>query len=146
MSPYRQILAFDCIARLPVRQEPAAPQEPPQKQGPDAYLERKSYLEQRALAARPAAQAEQPKEPEKQSAGNYRTREQKQEDARRRQQLRTLENELAALEVRIGELEQSLNDPEIYAQYEKMQEITDELNGARERYDQLFDEWSALAE
>ena len=112
----------------------------------DAYLERKSYLEQRALAARPAAQAEQPKEPEKQSAGNYRTREQKQEDARRRQQLRTLENELAALEVRIGELEQSLNDPEIYAQYEKMQEITDELNGARERYDQLFDEWSALAE
>ena len=112
----------------------------------DAYLARKTFLEQRALAARPVVQQVQQKAPEKQSAGNYRTKEQKQEDARRRQQVRSLEKELEELETQIGELEQSLNDPEIYAQYEKMQEITDELNGARERYDQVFDEWSSLAE
>lgn len=112
----------------------------------DAYLERKAFLEQRALAGRVAAQPVQNKPVEKQLAGNYRTKEQKQEDARRRQQIRALENELGELEEKISALEQSLNDPEIYAQYEKMQEITTSLNETRERYDQLFDEWSSLAE
>ncbi len=111
----------------------------------DAYLERRALLEARA-AAQAQAKSEPAETSERQGAGNYRTKAQKNEEARRRQMLREVEQEIAEAEDRLKQLESSVNDPEVYENYTRMREVLEETEAVKRRHDELFDQWVELSE
>lgn len=103
------------------------------------------------LAAKEAiiqAQNQVKSEPDKQPAAKkqYRTKNQRAEDVRRKQELKALEERIENLETRIKEINILLNDPEVAADYQKMSELCNELEDSRQELDGLTDEWVLMQE
>lgn len=72
------------------------------------------------------------------------------EQRRRRAELRTrirqLETQIEELGADIVGYENAINDPEVLQDYQKLQQTCDDLEDAKFRQQELFDEWEKLME
>ena len=57
-----------------------------------------------------------------------------------------MEEEIARLEAENEEIQQRLSDPEIAGDYEKLLELTEQLNNNKNLLEELYDEWEELAQ
>ena len=78
--------------------------------------------------------------------GGYRTRQQKNEEVKRRQRLKDLETRIAEKESQIQQLEQEITLPEIYENYILMGEKCKELEEKRQNLSLIMEEWVQLSE
>lgn len=80
--------------------------------------------------------------PVKQSYG----KEERKRRADVRNRLKTIEKDIDEVGAHIVELENEMNDPEVYRDHNLMREKCDELEDTRFRQQELFDEWEKLLE
>ncbi|MDE5564034.1 MAG: ATP-binding cassette domain-containing protein [Oscillospiraceae bacterium] len=106
--------------------------------GFETYLEVRAKEKADALASVQAAQMEMAKQEKKQLA--HRSKAQRSADAARRARIRELEQEIETLEVTVIELEEQLTRPEVCTDYQKMQEVCQALETAKERSEACFTE------
>jgi len=89
----------------------------------------------------------QEQKPQKSSSNQgYRSKQQRALDAQRRNEISKLEKEIALLETKIKELEALLSDPEIFADYQRSNEVCTELEGVRKNHEELLEKWLELCD
>ncbi|MBR4621940.1 MAG: ABC-F family ATP-binding cassette domain-containing protein [Ruminococcus sp.] len=112
----------------------------------DSYAEVKAAERQAAEAqALEEKQAKQLAEFEANRQKQYRSKQQRAEDAKRRARVRELENEIEELEQRIAKLEEEISLPETAADHELLIEKCAELDTCRTDLDLKMDEWAELS-
>lgn len=100
----------------------------------DAYLEQKEKEKAAALASDAAVRAEEPKK-------QYRTKQQRAEDVKRKQETKALEARIEELEGLIAELEAKICEPEIAGDYAKLAEACTELENMKNELNDCMDKW-----
>lgn len=110
----------------------------------DAYLERRAY--EAAQQSQGSVMAPAPKQAGAKNSGGYRSRREKNEENKRRQRLKELEETLTGLEQEISQLQDSLSDPAVMGDYVKMQQVCVDLEERKAQYSRTEDEWLQLAE
>ncbi len=101
-----------------------------------------TYVQQREEQA--TAKAVQPSKP---TTNDYKLRkEQAREERLRKSRLKKVEEEIARLEAENEEVQQKLSDPEIAGDYEKLLELTEQLNNNKNLLEELYGEWEELAQ
>ena len=103
-------------------------------------IRRRTEAEQAA-----AAEEKQRKAAEAQKAG-YRSREQRSLEAKRRAEIKRLEQEMDDLQSEQDTLQESLTDESVAGDYEKMQQVCSRLEEIRLRQDELLEEMILLEE
>ncbi len=87
---------------------------------------------------------------EKQKSQNetvyYRSKQQKSEDAKRRNRIKSIENEISEIDERLSEIEDDMKKPEICSDYEKMASLCNEIEELKNKQNLLMDEWAELTE
>lgn len=73
-------------------------------------------------------------------------REQRRRRAEVRARLKALEDEMEALALRVMELEDAVNDPEVLRDHMRLRDVCDELDDTRFHQDEVLAEWEKLAE
>lgn len=76
----------------------------------------------------------------------YRSKEQRAADAKKRNRVKELENEIARLEDEMSVIQQELADPEVCADYQLMQEKCGSLEDMKRLCSEYEEEWLALSE
>ena len=76
----------------------------------------------------------------------YRSKEQRAADAKKRNRIKELENEIARLEKEMSVIQEELADPEVCADYKLMQEKCAALEDMKKRCSEYEDEWVILSE
>lgn len=113
--------------------------------GYDHYVSEKAKLTEEIRTAAAAAAAAS-KEREQKSGGaegsGYRSRQQRAQDAQRRQRLSALEKEIEAIETRISELEAQLSDEHTASDYELMTAVCSELEALKTELDEKMELWA----
>ena len=110
----------------------------------DYYLERSAILnEQRA--AEKAAEKQEARQSEG-AAQYYRSKQQRSEDAKRKRQLKELEETIAAFEGQITALEAEIADPETGADFQLLQEKCLQLEEIKNQLSESMDRWLELSE
>ncbi len=108
----------------------------------DYYLEK-----QREKAATAIPAPKQEKQASAASAGYYRTKQQKAEDAKRRARIKELEKLMEQLEGEVAEIEATLQNPgEFASDYQKIQELCSLLEEKKNLLNDYMDEWMELSE
>lgn len=100
----------------------------------DSYIEAKT-----AEKATVAATAPLPKKDE--GKKQYRTKQQRSEDAKRKKEQADLETLIEALEAEIAALEENICNPEIAADYQKMAEVCSELESKKNQLNDAMEKW-----
>ncbi len=87
-------------------------------------------------------------EEKKQAAGGKAAygKEQRRRRAEVRARVKALEDELEALALRVMELEDTVNDPEVLRDHMRLREVCDELDDTRFHQEEVLAEWEKLAE
>ena len=101
-------------------------------------IRRRTEAEQAA-----AAEEKQRKAAEAQKAG-YRSKEQRSLEAKRRAEIKRLEQEIDALQAEQDTLQESLSDESVTGDYEKMQQVCSRLEEIRLRQDELLEQMILL--
>ena len=101
----------------------------------DAYLLEKEAERSGAEALKP--KTEEKKEPKKQ----YRTREQRSSDAKRKQEQKDLESRIEALENEIASIEHEIAGPAAAADYQKMNALCTRLEEAKAELEECMEIW-----
>lgn len=113
--------------------------------GFDSYM--KSFADAFADEGRTEHESDQKRKTrQKKSAGQYRSKRQRADDAARRNRIRDLENEIEQLEEQIKKTELVISDPECAGNYEKMSENCIILETLRTQLDEKVNEWAELSE
>lgn len=73
-------------------------------------------------------------------------KEQRRRKAELRAKIKALEDEMEKLELKIMDLEGAVNDPDVLKDHVRLREVCDELDDARFRQDEAYNEWGALME
>ena len=81
-----------------------------------------------------------------QNQGSGYGKEERRRRAEARNRLKTIEKDIDEVGARIVELENEMNDPEVYRDHNLMREKCDALEDARFHQQELFDEWEKLLE
>ena len=81
-----------------------------------------------------------------QNQGGGYGKEERRRRAEARNRLKTIEKDIDEVGARIVELENEMNDPEVYRDHNLMREKCDALEDARFHQQELFDEWEKLLE
>ena len=81
-----------------------------------------------------------------QTQGGGYGKEERRRRAEARNRLKTIEKDIDEVGARIVELENEMNDPEVYRDHNLMREKCDALEDARFHQQELFDEWEKLLE
>lgn len=115
--------------------------------GFDDYMKIKTQREQAAAEAADAAKQEQLREQyaEKKEKA-FKTKEQRNLDAKNRQRIREIEKQMEELQQEQESLEAELSSPEVIADYSLMNEKCMRINEIKELSNELFDEWAELSE
>ncbi len=95
------------------------------------------YLAAKELEAANAAEASSKKAAKTQ----YRTKSQRAEDVRRKQEIKELEAKIECLEAEIKELEELICQPEVASDYQKMTELCADLEEKKASLSAAMDEW-----
>ena len=93
-----------------------------------------------------AAPVKEEKKPSANETVYYRSKQQKSEDAKRRNRLKAVEQEISDADDRLAQIEKEMADPEICADYEKMAALCAEMEELKNRQNDLMDEWAELSE
>lgn len=107
------------------------------------YLEKKQQAQ--SLQLQTVQQQKQQKAAQN-PQGNYRTKQQRAQSAQRRAQITALEKEVARLEAAVEEANAQLQNPEVAADYSKLQEISDQLQKDTTQLETAMEQWLALTE
>ncbi len=83
---------------------------------------------------------------EEKNVKTYRSKEQRAADAKKRNRIKELENEIARLEDEMSVIQQELADPDICADYQLMQEKCSALEDMKKLCSDCEDEWVMLSE
>ncbi len=97
-------------------------------------------IKRKTEAQQAAAAVEKQKKASETAKSNFRSKQQRSEDAKRRKYQKELEQETETLSAEESELNASLSDPSIQSDYEKMQEICTRLEEIRMRQDEILEE------
>ncbi len=100
----------------------------------DAYLEQKEKEKAAAFASEAAVKAEEPKK-------QYRTKQQRADDVKRKQETKALEARIEELEGLIAELEAKICEPEIAGDYEKLTKACNDLEQMKNELNDCMDKW-----
>ena len=73
-------------------------------------------------------------------------KEQRRRRAEVRARLKALEDEMESLALRVMELEEEVNDPEVLRDHMRLRDVCDELDDTRFHQDEVLAEWEKLAE
>lgn len=84
------------------------------------------------------------KEAERGKQRSYRSKQQRADDAKRRQRIRELENEIEQTELMIAQLEQEISDPAVAADFGLMSEKCSLIEKLRAEADMKTEEWASL--
>ena len=103
-------------------------------------IRRKTESEQAAAAE------EKQRKQEEIRKNNYRSKEQRSQDAKRRAEQKRIEQEIDSLQAEQNAIQESLCDPETAGDYEKMHTLCGRLEEIRSRQDALLDELILLEE
>ena len=101
--------------------------------------------QEREREAQEARQAQQLEDYRENKQKQYRSKQQRAEDAKRRARVRELEDEIEQLEQHIAELEQEISLPETAADHERLSARCAELDACRTELDEKMDEWAELS-
>jgi len=93
-----------------------------------------------------AAPIKEEKKPSANETVYYRSKQQKSEDAKKRNRLKAVEKEISDADERLVVIEQEMADPETCANYEKMSALCAEMEELKNRQNDLMDEWAELSE
>lgn len=106
------------------------------------------YANYDAMMHRDTAQAVQKPAPEKAGPAGKAAygKEQRRRRAEVRARLKALEDEMEALALRVMELEEAVNDPEVLRDHMRLRDVCDELDDTRFHQDEVLAEWEKLAE
>ena len=105
------------------------------------------YLEQsKARAMQTQKPQAQEKKPSAGAQSYHRSKQQRAEDAKRRNRISALEKQMEALDAEIERLQEEMADPEVAAQYERLQEICARLDEAKQENEDAMTEWMMLQE
>lgn len=101
-----------------------------------------------AMLHRAAPQPETPAAAERAPAAGKAVfgKEQRRRRAELRARLKALEDEMESLALRVMELEDAVNDPEVLRDHMRLREVCDELDDTRFHQDEVLAEWEKLAE
>lgn len=113
--------------------------------GFEQYLEEKAKAKAAAAAEAQAQQIAKARE-QKSQASSHRSKAQRSADAARRNRMKELEAEIEALEAAITKMEAKLTEPEIAQDYQKLQEVCNQIGDARARTEECFEELMELDE
>lgn len=115
--------------------------------GFDDYMKIKTQREQAAAEAADAAKQEELRvqyaEKKKKA---FKTKEQRNLDAKNRQRIRDIEKQMNELQEEQDRLEAELTDEKVISDYSLMNEKCTRINEIKELSNQLFDEWAELSE
>ena len=115
--------------------------------GFDDYMKIKTGREQAAAEAADAAKQEQlRKEYAEKKDKAFKTKEQRNLDAKARQRIRDIEKQMEELQKEQESLEAELTDEKVLADYNLMNEKCLRINEIKELSNELFDEWAELSE
>ena len=115
--------------------------------GFDDYMKIKTGREQAAAEAADAAKQEQlRKEYAEKKDKAFKTKEQRNIDAKNRQRIRDIEKQMEELQEEQDALEAELTDEKVLADYNLMNEKCMRINEIKELSNELFDEWAELSE
>ena len=84
--------------------------------------------------------------PKKNKDGGFRTKEQRREEALRKQRIREIEDEISYYEKECAVLESELSSEEVYSNFELSTEKSLKLDEYRKKTEELFEEWETLSE
>ncbi len=115
--------------------------------GFDDYMKIKTQREQAAAEAADAAKQEELRvqyAEKKEKA--FKTKEQRNLDAKNRQRIRDIEKQMNELQDEQDRLEAELTDEKVISDYSLMNEKCTRINEIKELSNQLFDEWAELSE
>lgn len=101
---------------------------------------------QKTQAAECSAASPKKQEPDKASKGNYRSKQQRSEEAKIRQRVKELERLIESSEQEIAALEQEMTLPEVYQDYQLMNEKCAALEQKKQLHSDCLEEWAELAE
>jgi ATP-binding cassette subfamily F protein 3 len=107
--------------------------------GFESYLEEKNRMKAAAVQAAPP-------EKNKAQASSHRSKAQRSAEAARRNRIRELEQEIETLEITIAELGEQLTLPKICTDYQKMHEVCEKLENAKNQSEACFAELCELEE
>lgn len=103
----------------------------------DYYLERSKQV---------AVQPEVKAEPKKENQTYYRSKQQRSEDAKRRNRINALEKLMAEAEEEIASLQEEIGSPEIASDYALLAEKCDRLEQVKQQNEEYMEEWLLLSE
>ncbi len=78
--------------------------------------------------------------------GGFRSKEQRRQDAMRKNRIKELENLIETAETRLGELEKEMTMEDVFSDYKLMAEKCAEADALKKSLDEYLDEWAELGE
>lgn len=113
----------------------------------DYYVEKKLEQEELKALAEQAAQASGSiVDNSKQDKTSYQQdKEAKKLERQRKRRMEEVESRIEQLELEVAEYEELLCDPEVFQDHEKAGEINSKIEAAKEKLDELMEEWTELA-
>lgn len=113
----------------------------------DYYVEKKLEQEElKALAEQAAKASVNTVDNSKQDKTSYQQdKEAKKLERQRKRRMEEVEARIEQLELEVAEYEELLCDPEIFQDHEKAGEINSKIEAAKEKLDELMEEWTELA-
>ncbi|MBS8267059.1 ABC transporter ATP-binding protein [Mesobacillus boroniphilus] len=113
----------------------------------DYYVEKKLEQEElKALAEQAANAAGTVTETARQDKTSYQQdKEAKKLERQRKRRMEEVEAKIEQLELEVAEYEDILCDPEVFQDHEKAGEINSKIEAAKEKLDELMEEWTELA-
>lgn len=101
----------------------------------------KTYIENKRMSR---VKIEATPKQEKTGAKTYRTKQQRAEDAKRKQRIKDIEQRILCLEEECEEINNKMIIPEIAADYKEMNHLCEELEEKKAEINLLLDEWGEL--
>lgn len=113
----------------------------------DYYVEKKLEQEElKALAEQAAKASGSAVDNSKQDKTSYQQdKEAKKLERQRKRRMEEVETKIEQLELEVAEYEELLCDPEVFQDHEKAGEINSKIETAKEKLDELMEEWTELA-
>lgn len=109
-----------------------------------AEMEELAQLEKEAQSLASSKQVAHAVQPESDKAKYEQDKEQKRKDRQRQRRIEEIEVQIEQIEMKIAENDELLCDPEIYQDYEKAAQLTNENEKYHEQLEALMEEWETL--
>lgn len=105
------------------------------------YNDKKAELRQKIKALEEQAKYS---EREEKKTESYRSKKERAEEAKRKERVKKIEADISALEEEEAEINNSLSDPTVLADYKRVQSLTDRLMEIKTTLDSLYSEYSEM--